>query len=92
MRNEEYEIFELITDCKAYLDEEAANEVMHFYKHGEYEMALEGLLIEMMKINEYPENFSRDKIIELAVYYRLNVESVFDHYFWEKFLKWIKAA
>lgn len=85
----ETKMYELILDCKIYLDEETINEVMHFYMHGEYEMALEGLLIEMIKISKYPENVSREEIVELTVFYRLNIESVFDYNFWERFLEWI---
>lgn len=87
----EYKMFELIQDCQEFLDTETINEVMHYYKHGEYEMALEGLLIEMMKTNSHPKKFWGDEIIDLVLYYRLNLESVFDYNFWENFLKWIKA-
>lgn len=85
----ELKLFELIKECEEYLDEESINEVVHFYRYGEYEMALEGLLIEMMKVNKYPKNFTAKLVNELALYYRLNIESVFDYYFWEKFEKWI---
>lgn len=85
----EKKMYELIVDCTKYLDEEAVNEIMHFYMHGEYEMALEGLLIEMIKINKYPENVSKDRIVELVVFYHLNIESVFEYNFWERFLEWI---
>lgn len=85
----EKELLELISACKIYLDEKTANEIMHFYMHDEYEMALEGLLIEMIKINKHPEKISRDKIIELVENYQLNIESVFDYNFWGKFLEWV---
>ena len=79
----------LIKACEAYLDEESLNEVMHFYVHGEYEMSLEGLIIEMINIKNYPTNVKVDLVKELVVHYRLNTESVFCHNFWEKFLEWI---
>ena len=40
----ELKLLELIRGCEEYLDKEAIDEVMHFYRHGEYEMALEGLI------------------------------------------------
>ena len=85
----ELKLLELIKECEEYLDKESVNEVMHFYRHGEYEMALEGLIIEMIKVQKYPKNRMADSINDLVLYYRLNIESVFDYYFWEKFKKWI---
>ena len=85
----ELKLLELIRECEEYLDKDSVNEVMHFYRHGEYEMALEGLIIEMIKVQKYPKTYTADLINDLALYYHLNVESVFDYYFWEKFEKWI---
>lgn len=85
----ELKLLELIRRCEEELDKESVEEVMHFYSHGEYEMALEGLIIEMMKAQKYPKSYNMDVLNELVLYYRLNIESVFDYYFWEKFTKWI---
>ena len=46
----EYKLLELIRECEKNLDRESVDEVMHFYNHGEYEMALEGLVIELIKV------------------------------------------
>lgn len=86
----ELKLLELIKECEEYIDIESSEEVMHYYRHGEYEMALEGLLIEMMKINKHPKNFTLDSVNDLVLYYRLNIESVFDYYFNEKFERWIQ--
>lgn len=88
----ETKLLELIMDCKEYLDKEVFNEVMHFYKHDEYEIAIEGLLIEMIKVHKYPRNISADIITELVVYYRLNLESVFDYNFWGNYTEWISKS
>lgn len=85
----ELKLLELIRKCEKILDKVSVDEVMHFYSHGEYEMALEGLIIEMMKVQKCPESDNIDMLNELVLYYRLNIESVFDYYFWEKFSKWI---
>ena len=84
----ELNLLELIKECEEYIDKESIDEVMHFYRHGEYEMALEGLIIEMIKVQKYPKNYTIESIRELVLYYRLNVESVFDYYFSENFEKW----
>lgn len=67
----ELKLLNLIRECEKYLDKESVDEVMHIYKYGEYEMALDGLL----------ENYTTDAINDLALYYHLNIESVFDYYF-----------
>lgn len=85
----ELKLLELIKECEEKLDKESVDEVMHFYNHGEYEMALEGLIIEMLKAQKYPKNYTIDILNELVLYYRLNIESVFDYHFWEKYTKWI---
>ena len=85
----ELKLLELIKECEKEIDKESFEEVMHFYSHGEYEMALEGLLIEMVKARKYPKSYNLDEINDLVLCYRLNIESVFDYYFWEKFTKWI---
>ncbi len=82
-------LLELITSCRKYIDDDTLNEVMHFYNHGEYEMSLEGLIIEMIKIKKYPRNISGDKIKDLVLYYHLDTESVFENNFWKKFSDWI---
>lgn len=85
----EYKLLELIKECEENLDKESVDEVMHFYSHGEYEMALEGLIIELMKVQKSSNCNNVDILNDLVLYYRLNVESVFDYYFWEKFTKWL---
>ncbi len=84
----EERLLDMITDSIQYFDEETIMEIMHFYRHDEYEMALEGLIIELMKIQKYPPHFSYEEINKLVLHYHLNVESVFEYNFWEKYLDW----
>ena len=44
---------------------------MHFYNHGEFEMALEGLLIEMINAKEYPKKCQISDVISLCYYYKI---------------------
>lgn len=64
------------------------SEVKHYYKHDEYEMAVEGLLIELISAGIYPDNFEFSKWKELLIHYGLNKEFVFDELIWDKFIQW----
>ena len=66
------------------LDEESIEAVQHYLDHDEYEMAFEGLFIEIMKLQNVPEiNFRESR--EVAKLLNLHKESVFDTDFWSKF-------
>lgn len=84
----ETKLLNVINDCKEYLDGEAMDEVMHFYNHGEYEMALEGVLIEMINIKKYPKRYQISDVINLCYYYKIDKESVFDSEIWDKVSSW----
>lgn len=85
----EIELLKLFSLYKELIDKEAYNEIIYYYNHDEYEMALEGFLIEMISTNVTIEDISRVKIIKVAKYYKLNIESVFDITIWDKFMNWI---
>lgn len=80
----------LIEKCAAILDAESINEVWHFYDHGEYEMALEGLLIELTSAGKYASNYDFNQLDELVKYYDLKNEAVFDVNIWGKYICWRK--
>ncbi|NQX64625.1 hypothetical protein HQN90_00655 [Paenibacillus alba] len=65
--------------------------VLHFFEHGEYEMAFEGLIIELTNVALYPKGFKYSEWFSLALHYKLNVESVFDVNIWFKFKQWGEA-
>ena len=62
--------------------------IMHYFDHDEYEMAYEGLLIDLIKANRRPSNFEFGVWRELAVDLGLDRETVFDSRLWPKFLSW----
>lgn len=62
--------------------------VAHYFEHDEFEMAYEGLVLELLKSGKYPDNFDYNQWKELAIYYNLDSESVFDGQFWRKFVEW----
>ncbi|MBR0079574.1 MAG: hypothetical protein IJP69_04285 [Synergistaceae bacterium] len=84
----ETELLNIINDCEECFDRETMNEVMHFYNHGEFEMALEGFLIEMINRKKYPPNYPISYIFNLCYYYKIDKESVFDSDIWNKLLIW----
>lgn len=63
-------------------------EVRHYFDHGEYEMALEGLLIELIHAKKHPKNFNYVEWEEMTKNYNLDKESIFDDDIWDKFVKW----
>ncbi|MFJ5430960.1 hypothetical protein ACIPUP_17615 [Pectobacterium actinidiae] len=66
------------------LDEEITNSVNHFLDHGEYEVAYEGVFIELMSIGFNPDDIDVSHYIGIGIGIGLNKESVFDFDFWNK--------
>jgi hypothetical protein len=79
-------LFEYIEASKNIISNEAYLEVRHFYDHGEYEMAFEGLIIELDQGNKYPQDFKSAEWENLGMEFGLDKESVFD--IWDKLIKW----
>lgn len=71
------------------LDKEAIDFVQHYIEHDEYEMAFEGLFIEIMKLEEIPK-IDLFKSKEIGKSLKMNEESVFDFDFWNKFDNYVK--
>ncbi|SFA99508.1 MULTISPECIES: hypothetical protein [unclassified Bacillus (in: firmicutes)] len=80
-----------IISSKELLTIEDIKELEHFFNHREYEMAFEGLIIELTNIDKYPNNFSFSHWKSLGKHFKLDKETVFDEYIWEKFMKWGKS-
>lgn len=57
MRFFEQRLENSILSSKELLTSNDLEEVMHFYKHAEHEMAFEGFLIEPISVRRYPSNF-----------------------------------
>lgn len=63
------------------LDKETINAVQHYLSHDKYEMAFEGLFIDIMDLPEVPEiDFLKSRKIGQLL--KLDKESVFDFNFW----------
>ncbi len=66
------------------LDDESIEAVQHYLDHDEYEMAFEGLFIELININAELSTETANKCIVLGKKLYLHEEYMFDKKFWEK--------
>lgn len=80
-----------INDSEKIISKDGIDAVRHYFEHGEYEMSFEGLVIELMNAEIYPDNFIFSEWKELALKFGLDTESVFDGDFWRKFMVWGKV-
>src|SRR5690606_38890134 len=72
------------------LDKESIDSVYHYLDHDEFEMAFEGLFLEIMRLERIPE-IDLLKSKQVGKLLKLNEESVFDYNFWEKFDNYVKG-
>lgn len=70
------------------LDKETVDSVNHYIDHDEYEMAFEGLFLEIMKLNKAPK-IDLLKVKEVGELLKLHEESIFDFEFWKKLEEYI---
>lgn len=75
----------LLGDYEGKLGRETVDSVRHFIDHDEYEMAYEGLFIDLMDIRFDPNEINVDIYRKIGEDLNLNEESVFDEGFLEKF-------
>lgn len=69
---------------QADLDTTSVTAIRHYLHHAEYEMAFEGLFIEIMTLEEIPQ-IDLIKTKEVARLLNLHEETVFERDFWKKF-------
>ncbi len=77
-----------IISSKELLSIEDIKEVERYFYYCEYEMALDGLLIELTKLGKYLKGFNFLEWKALGERFKLDKEFVFDEEIWEKFLIW----
>ncbi len=71
------------------LDDDSVDAVTHYLDHDEYEMAFEGLFIEIIGLDIAPL-IELKKSMEIGKLLKLNEESVFDIEFWDKLENFVK--
>ncbi|MET3696516.1 hypothetical protein SAMN05877753_103237 [Bacillus oleivorans] len=91
MESPEEQLERFIISSKEIIGNEGVKEIEHFFNHREYEMAFEGLLIELTTIGKYPKVFNFSDWKMLGERYHLDKEAVFAVDIWEKFIEWGKS-
>jgi len=74
------------------LDAETIEEAQHYLDHAEHEMAFEGLFLDLMALDELPEEIDRSSWIELGKLMKLDEHTVWDDEFWPNFLVFAKTG
>lgn len=77
---------------KDVLDGETLDSVEHFIAHDEYEMAYEGLFIELMKIHFNPSDIDMNIYLKIGEILNLDKESIFDSEFWAHLAEYVKGV
>ncbi|KAA0135870.1 hypothetical protein FYZ48_17220 [Gimesia chilikensis] len=86
------EVVALVTLCRDLFDTETLSGVLHYLNHNEPEMALEGLLIELFRVNRYPEPFDVQRWKRVVQSADFSDGGVFDEAILDHFERWIERA
>jgi len=81
-------VAQCLSDSRDVLGGDAVKEAAHFLNHGEYEMAFEGLVLELIAVGLAPSSFDANAWVSLGRELGLEQESVLDGEFWQKFQTW----
>ncbi|TBM16195.1 hypothetical protein EYY86_07760 [Hafnia paralvei] len=65
------------------LDPDTYSSVIHYLEHGEYEMACEGLFIDLIEANFQPQKIDIEYYLKILIKLNLNNESIFNADFWK---------
>lgn len=85
-------IQDLLDQNSSSLDSESVDAVQHYISHDEYEMAFEGLFIDLMILGKIKSNKNLSVYMELGKNLGLEQGSVFDGDFWLKLTEFIEQA
>lgn len=81
---------EVLLQVKSNLDPEAVEAVQYYITHNEYEMAFEGLFIDIMKLREAPK-IDYLKGLDVVAHYHLDELTFFNGNFWSMFKGFVGA-
>ena len=82
----------VLSRCQNYLPADSVEAVCKYLYYDEYEMAVEGLLIEIMKLKNMPTELSPEECIGLAESVGLDQDVVFQHDFWMQLVEYCNAT
>lgn len=83
-------ILNLLEKYKDRLEKDTISTVMHYVNHDEYEMAYEGLLIDLMSIEFNPKDIDILFCVNIGKEMNLDKESVFNYNFWIDFTEYMR--
>jgi len=86
------EVEEMVTLAMTVLPSNELSEVQHFLDHDEYEMAFEGLIIQLSRHGAALPNRQSREIRDLAERLGLRAESVFAGNFWDIMNLWLRQV
>lgn len=81
---------EVLLQISSKLDPETVEAVQHYITHDEYEMAFEGLFIDIMKLKDAPK-IDYLKGLDVMTHYHLDEMTFFEGDFWYKFKSFVEA-
>ena len=87
----EERVDQLIAESSDLISAAGLAEVRHYVAHGEYEIALEGLVLELIQAGERPSPFDYARWSALIVELGLQEESALVGDFWERFQAWAQS-
>ena len=76
----------ILEKCSALLGDESTGAVEHYLDHDEYEMALEGLIIDLLAAGRLPSDLKWSDLVALGYRLNLDKESTFDPSAWPRLL------
>ena len=78
----------LVKESEPLLNRDRYEAVLHYSKTGEFEMAFEGLILELISVKKYPKNFNFMEFMKLAKECELDTNPSLDGFFWDSFTTW----
>jgi hypothetical protein len=82
-------IASLLESASLYVGPDTYTGVMHYLEHGEYELAYEGLFIDIMNSEFNIYNVDVESYLSLGLEFNMNNESVLDCHFWERLIEYV---
>ena len=82
----EKKAIDILEICQDYLSRDTIKFVKEYLGHAEYEMAIEGLFIDIMQLSTIPDALNSKMCIDLAKLVGLDKEVIYSPEFWTAFL------
>lgn len=93
MKNEDTEeaVGRLLDQARSVLSDDDLTEARRLFDSGEFEMALEGAILELSGANSHPPSLELDEWRSIARFCKLDEGGVFKDDIWQIMEKWLAA-